>query len=455
MPVDRHAARRWIDAQEVTDRKNARVMDRLTVALPVELDRRQRRALVHDFGEKLTLRQASWFAAIHQDSADAHNPHVHLVIRDRDIATGKRVAMLSEKGACDRVRRLWEETANAALAEAAQASRIDRRSHAAKGIKKQPQRHRGPFQWRNSLAGQFADAARQPPQLAAVADERHQLVPFVPADDDVVLRQELRLGDFFQLRPEFAQPSGQAGALEQRFHAEADGGHVCLVRHRLAGEAVKPPLDATSQGEIVGMDGENLSLPQHRLVQPRRQFDLPWARWVRFAVRLLRGHGRQRVFLGNGVVGQPRKRPFFPGSVVKADVGDDRGHAQPPDGLGQFPIVPSTCPAPHLAQGVVWREANFWGCCGVVFNGVVQMRGGEDDQIPVPDCGDAEFSRGMNLNRNFGAFESDRLNALFLQGQERELHDIAIVTERRLKGADGQHVELNDFSHAPTLARGA
>ena len=151
MPVDAKAARRWLDAQEKADRKNARVIDKLTMALPVELNRRQRRALVRVFGDKVTAERASWFAAIHQAGRDEHNPHVHLVIRDRDVATGKRVAMLSEKGSCDRVRLLWEETCNAALAEAAQTARIDRRSHQARGVGKRPQRHRGPFQWRNSL----------------------------------------------------------------------------------------------------------------------------------------------------------------------------------------------------------------------------------------------------------------------------------------------------------------
>lgn len=145
MPVGRNTARAWLDAQEQADRKNARVIDKLTIALPRELDRRQRRRLVIAFAEKLTAGRASWLAAIHQAGKDASNPHVHLVVRDRDPETGKRVIMLSEKGACDRVRILWEETANAALQEAAQAVRIDRRSYAAQGIQKPPQRHRGPL----------------------------------------------------------------------------------------------------------------------------------------------------------------------------------------------------------------------------------------------------------------------------------------------------------------------
>ncbi|MCA8930380.1 MAG: conjugal transfer protein TraA, partial [Alphaproteobacteria bacterium] len=37
MPTERHAARRWLDREERRDRQNARVIDKLTVALPREL----------------------------------------------------------------------------------------------------------------------------------------------------------------------------------------------------------------------------------------------------------------------------------------------------------------------------------------------------------------------------------------------------------------------------------
>ena len=70
--------------------------------------------------DRLAIGTMTALAAIHQAGKDAANPHVHLVVRDRDPETGKRVAMLSEKGACDRVRILWEEAANVALQEAAQ-----------------------------------------------------------------------------------------------------------------------------------------------------------------------------------------------------------------------------------------------------------------------------------------------------------------------------------------------
>ncbi|NMQ21427.1 hypothetical protein E4P82_20790, partial [Candidatus Competibacter phosphatis] len=143
-PIERYAARRWLDREERRDRQNARVIDKLTVALPRELDPLQRRGLVMAFAERVTQGRAAWFAAIHQSGRDAHNPHAHIVIRDRDPETGKRVALLSEKGACRNIRLLWEQAVNAALEAQGSAQRVTRLSHAVRGIEALPQRHRGP-----------------------------------------------------------------------------------------------------------------------------------------------------------------------------------------------------------------------------------------------------------------------------------------------------------------------
>ncbi len=135
------AARSWLDAQEAGERKNGRVVDKLMLALPRELDAAQRIALVRGFAEGVTQGRASWLAAVH---ADAGNPHAHLMIRDKDPGTGKRVAGLSEKGSTDQLRLAWEQAANAALERAGQAARIDRRNLAAQGIEQPAQIHVGP-----------------------------------------------------------------------------------------------------------------------------------------------------------------------------------------------------------------------------------------------------------------------------------------------------------------------
>ena len=444
MPTTRHGARNWLDQQEKTDRKNARIIDKIVLALPRELQPGRRRMLVQAFAEQLTLGKASWLAALHQVGADQHNSHAHLVIRDRDPESGKRVAKLSDKGAVDRVRLLWEEACNTALEAAGEAARIDRRSYAAQGVQNAPQRHRGPYQWRNLPYGQFADAARHPWRLAVVAHQRDQLVRPLPVDDQIVLGQRLALGNLANVAGEVAQRTGGAGTLAQGVHAEGNGGPVGFVGHGFTGEAVQPALDAARQVEIVRVDGQNLAAAQDRVVQPRRQLDLPWFGRIRVTVMAVRRHVRKAVAFRDAVARQPRKRLFLPGFVVMPDVGDDGGDPQASDRLGQFLIMPPACTAPHLAQGIVRSELNTWGSLAALFNRIVEMRGSKDQKIPVPDGRDTKLSRRMNSYTDIFATKLDRLHAAFLQGQEWELHDIAVVTERRLESAHSKHVELGN-----------
>jgi hypothetical protein len=88
-------AQQWLAKEELADRKNARVIDKVMLALPKELGKEQRAALVEAFAERITQGKASWLGAIHDRGKDGANPHCHLVIRDRDVATGKAVARLS------------------------------------------------------------------------------------------------------------------------------------------------------------------------------------------------------------------------------------------------------------------------------------------------------------------------------------------------------------------------
>lgn len=155
IPSDAQAARTWMDRQESADRKNARLIDKVRIALPRELNKEQRLALVQEFAGELTQNRVPWFAAIHQEGKDQGNPHLHLVIRDRDIETGKRVLRLSDSArdreaagltpkAVDWVRERWETVCNNALDRAGVAARIDRRSLEAQGVEREPTIHIGP-----------------------------------------------------------------------------------------------------------------------------------------------------------------------------------------------------------------------------------------------------------------------------------------------------------------------
>lgn len=143
MPTSSLDAMRFLRAAEDGDRKNARVIDKIMLALPRELSARQRVELVRAYAEKITQGRASWLAAFHENGKDAQNPHCHLVIRDRDCETGKRVFGMSEKGSTEKLRQLWEQQANQALAKANATARIDRRTLKAQGIDRQATIHEG------------------------------------------------------------------------------------------------------------------------------------------------------------------------------------------------------------------------------------------------------------------------------------------------------------------------
>lgn len=159
MPEEGPKAIRWYKEQERNDRENARVANKMILALPKELTLEQQAQLVQNFAEELTQQRASWFAAIHAKGKDADNPHCHLIVRDRDVVTGRRVVMFSagakemkeklSKGqktptTLRMIREMWSRQANGALEAAGRPERIDHRTLVEQGISRPAQVHEGP-----------------------------------------------------------------------------------------------------------------------------------------------------------------------------------------------------------------------------------------------------------------------------------------------------------------------
>lgn len=111
MPRQYHAAQRFVDAREANSRKNARVIDRFHLALPRELSPEQGIELTREFGRRLGEGRAPFLISVHTDNW-AHNPHAHVIFIDADIETGKRVALTSERGSTQRIKRIWQDVAN-------------------------------------------------------------------------------------------------------------------------------------------------------------------------------------------------------------------------------------------------------------------------------------------------------------------------------------------------------
>lgn len=143
VPLDRSSLMHWMDAQERGDRRNARVIDKVVVALPIELTHEQNAELLQAYCERMTEGRASWAAAIHDGPDDLDNPHAHIIFRDRDPDTGKRVMMTTEKGSTQRFRDAWEEEVNRALEREGIDERVDKRSLKDQGIDREPQIHVG------------------------------------------------------------------------------------------------------------------------------------------------------------------------------------------------------------------------------------------------------------------------------------------------------------------------
>lgn len=161
MPADAESVETWFREQEAGERKNARMSDRFIAALPRELTPEQCVTVVEEWCQRVTGNRVPWHFGLHleldqKDEAN-WNPHAHIIIRDRDIETGKRHLnttagqkerrQLAEKGikawSTADFRQAWQDSMNHALELAGHDVRIDARSNKDRGIDAQPGVHIG------------------------------------------------------------------------------------------------------------------------------------------------------------------------------------------------------------------------------------------------------------------------------------------------------------------------
>jgi hypothetical protein len=146
-------AREYIKSVEMLNtRKNGHLGDTLVVCLPHQLSTEHRQQLVGRFLWKISMRGRTYARAWeHVDKQ--HNPHVHIVLIDRDITTNKSLAKLSanrtnraklgfEPNATEWLRMQWEEAGNEVFHENGYDLYFDRRSNLEKGLAT-PGHHRG------------------------------------------------------------------------------------------------------------------------------------------------------------------------------------------------------------------------------------------------------------------------------------------------------------------------
>ena len=141
--------------------ESARVCDKLMLALPLELGQEQRYDAVGSFMQKLGQGRIAWCAAHHDSGEDSHNPHAHIVFKDADIGTGRKVIGTTTSSRDVReaeehgwkvpprtttadMRKMWCEHLNDFMERAGLDIRYDPRTLKEQGVFREAQIHVGP-----------------------------------------------------------------------------------------------------------------------------------------------------------------------------------------------------------------------------------------------------------------------------------------------------------------------
>jgi len=195
--LDITTVRRWARSFEQIDtRKNARLCDKLIVALPRELTEAQRLDLLRDFADRLGQGRISWVAAVHAGGKDAENPHAHIILRDRDrLDPTKRVIGTTSKGSTEMIRQAWQAATNDALERAGRAERIDMRSYARQGKDQLPTVHLGATATAQERRGEATDRGDANRRIEAINRAHSQGAQVLSQATQIVTDLTARLQD--------------------------------------------------------------------------------------------------------------------------------------------------------------------------------------------------------------------------------------------------------------------
>ena len=164
MPDSREdGARAFFDREANKDgvAANARIADTFIIALPIELSKQQRHQAVASFMDKIGKGRIAWLAAFHDMGEDEHNPHCHLILRDADVETGRKVLGTTTSAKDVReaeahgwkvpprmtskdLRVAWCEHLNGEMERHGHEARFDARTLKEQGVDREPQIHVGP-----------------------------------------------------------------------------------------------------------------------------------------------------------------------------------------------------------------------------------------------------------------------------------------------------------------------
>ncbi len=135
----------WNAVEAAERRKDSQVAREINVALPVELDRERQDELVRAFvRERFADRGMVADVAVHRDDPD--NPHAHVMLTTRSVGEdgfGPKVREWNDRETLGGWREGWAEHCNRELERSGYEEKIDHRSHAERGLDREPTVHEG------------------------------------------------------------------------------------------------------------------------------------------------------------------------------------------------------------------------------------------------------------------------------------------------------------------------
>lgn len=136
----------WNAVERVEKRKDAQLAREIDVALPIELNHKEKRELLRGFVQRELVSQGM-VADLAFHDFDSHNPHAHILLTTRRIegdGFGKKERSWNNRHFLVKLRQSWQDHANLALKIAGREEQIDCRTLAAQGSRYIPQIHLGP-----------------------------------------------------------------------------------------------------------------------------------------------------------------------------------------------------------------------------------------------------------------------------------------------------------------------
>ena len=136
----------WNEVEKIEKRCDARIAREIDVALPVELNREQKKELVRDFVNEQFISKGM-VADIAFHNFDSKNPHAHIMLTTRrinDDGFGFKQRDWDKKELLQQWRSCWAEKVNLSLEQSGHKEvKVDHRTLEAQGINRLPQIHLG------------------------------------------------------------------------------------------------------------------------------------------------------------------------------------------------------------------------------------------------------------------------------------------------------------------------